>query len=91
MSIFRQARTIYLALRDDATSQAKIQQELSTLALAIATDPNASMKITSATVNGQTFSGQQTMTQAERMQMLSMVVKMFKTGTVPTSEVIAIF
>ena len=91
MSIFRQARTIYLALRDDATAQAKIQQELSTLALAIVTDPNASMKITSATVNGQTFSGQQTMTQAERMQMLSMVVKMFKTGTVPTSEVIAIF
>ncbi len=91
MSVFADARTIYLALKDNATAEAAIRSELGTLALSIATDPNASMTITSSTVNGQSFTASASITQRQRMQMLSLIVKMFDAEATPTSEAIAVF
>jgi hypothetical protein len=91
MSIFRTARTIADALRNDGAAMAKIRDELSALGLSIATDPNASMKITSTTVNGQSFTAAHSMTQSQRLQLLSLVVKMADAGFSPPSEAVAIF
>lgn len=91
MSVFADARTIYLALKDNATAEAAIRAELATLALSIATDPNASMTITSSTVNGQSFTASASITQRQRMQMLSLIVKMFDAEATPTSEAVAVF
>jgi len=66
--------TIFAAVRNDAAACAKIRGEFKSLALAIATDPNAASRITSATVNGQTFTSQATMTNAQRLTLLRWVV-----------------
>ena len=67
MNVAKLGNTIYAAVRHDAAAAATIRGEFSALALAIATDPNASARVTSATVNGQTFSAQATMTNSQRL------------------------
>lgn len=74
MSIKRRANEIYSAIKDDADACAQIRKEFSSLALQIATDPSASQVITSATVNGQTFSAAVGMTNGDRMTLLRYVV-----------------
>jgi hypothetical protein len=65
---------IFAAVKDDAAACAKIRAEFKSLSLQLLTDPNASARVTSATVNGQTFSAQSTMTNAQRLHLLRWVV-----------------
>jgi hypothetical protein len=74
VNVAKLGNTIYSAIKDDAVASASIRREFSALAVAIATDPNASARVTSATVNGQTFTAQATMTQGDRLQLLRWVV-----------------
>ena len=71
------ALKIYQTLRHDKTAEATIRAELSSLTLTIATDRNASFELTSSTVNGKSFSGNRSMTNQERMDMLFIVVSMY--------------
>lgn len=75
MNVASLGNTIYAAVRDSPSAIAAIRTEFASLALAIATDPNASARVTSATVNGQSFSSQATVTQAQRLQVLRWVIK----------------
>jgi hypothetical protein len=74
VSLHSDANAIYAAVKDDGAAQAKIRAEFRRLAVLIATDPTASARITSATIDGQTFSSQPTMTEGQRMQLLRRVV-----------------
>jgi len=74
MNVTRTANTIYAAIKCDPQAQAKIREEFSALAVSIATDPNASARVTSATINGQTFTAQSTMTNLQRADLLRQVV-----------------
>jgi hypothetical protein len=49
------------------------------------------MRITNATVNGQSFSGSATMTNQDRLRMLGLILKMNEAGGIPASESHAIF
>ena len=80
MNVASLGNTIYSAICGDASACAKIRSEFSTLAVLIATDPNASALITSATVNGQTFSSQFAMTNGQRLQLLRWVVACIDRG-----------
>jgi hypothetical protein len=80
MSIARQARSAYLALRGSAAHLATLKAESESLALAILTNPDSAFELTSSTVNGQTFSGKRTMTNGERLDMLRLVIKQFENG-----------
>lgn len=53
---------------------AAIRAEFTDLALSLATDPDSAFELTSSTVNGQTFSGKRTMTNQDRLDLLSQVV-----------------
>ena len=74
MNVASLGNTIYAAVKDDASACAKIRSEFKTLSLQLLTDPNASARVTSATVNGQTFSAQPTMTNGQRLNLLRWVV-----------------
>lgn len=74
MNVPALGNTIFAAIRHDAAAIAAIRTEFSSLAVTIATDPAASARVTSATVNGQTFTAQPLMTNAERLQLLRWVV-----------------
>jgi len=65
---------IYYALKDSPQSIAAIRTEFASLALSLATDPASIQQVTSATVNGQSFSAQPTMTQGQRFAMLRWVL-----------------
>lgn len=80
MNVATLGNTIYHAIKCDATACASIRREFSALALQIATDPNASARVTSATVNGQTFSAQSTMTNAQRLKLLRWIVACLDNG-----------
>lgn len=81
MNVASLGNTIYAAVKCDATACASIRREFAALALSIATDPNASARVTSATVNGQTFSAQATMTNGQRLQVLRWVVACLDNGS----------
>jgi len=74
VSLHNQANAIFHAVKEDAAAQARIRQSFSDLAVKIATDPTASMRISSATIDGQTFSGQSAMTEGQRLNLLRRVV-----------------
>ena len=76
-SPYQSARAIYSALASDSVAEAKIRAERSALALSLAEDPEKSFELTSATVNGQTFSGTRTMTNFDRLNMLGLIVAMY--------------
>ena len=91
MSPFNTARDIYLALCCDQNAEAEIREEKKNLALAIATDPNKSFELTSSTVNGQSMAGTRTMTNHDRLKMLTLVCKMFDAGYPVSSKAKPIF
>lgn len=93
MSIFVAARQIYMALRDDPSSIDAIRTERGTLALAIATDPNYGREITSATVNGQSFTASTagSMTNLQRLYLLSTICRMDDIGAPVSTTTQAIF
>jgi hypothetical protein len=74
VSLHSDANAIFHAVRDDGAAQAKIRAEFKRLAVLIATDPSASARITSATIDGQTFSSQAAMTEGQRLNLLRRVV-----------------
>ena len=74
MNVASLGNTIYFAIKDDAASCAAVRTEFASLALQIATDPNASARITSATVNGQTFTAQSAMTNGQRLSLLRWII-----------------
>ena len=77
MSLHSDANAIFAAVRDDAAAQATIRAEFKRLAVLIATDPSASARITSATIDGQRFSSQAAMTEGQRLNLLRRVVACF--------------
>lgn len=80
MNIATTGNTIYAAIKDNAVSCAAIRTEFASLALALATDPNAAATITSATINGQSFSSKDAMSQGDRLKLLSWIVKCIDHG-----------
>jgi hypothetical protein len=74
VSAHTDANAVFLAVKDDADAQAKIRAEFKRLAVLMVTDPTASMRVSSATIDGQTFSGQSTMTEGQRFALLRRVV-----------------
>ena len=74
MSQHSDANAIYHAIKDNAAAQAKIRAAFTALAVTIATDPAASARIISATIDGQTFTGQSAMTEGQRLALLRRVV-----------------
>jgi hypothetical protein len=91
MDLVAQANAIYMAICDDPQARAKIKAEYKSLAISIATDPNASAQITSSTVNGQTFSARQSMTNSERLSLLRLVVSCIDRGAIIPRVLISTF
>ena len=80
MNVATLGNLIYASVKDNAASCAAIRTEAASLALSLATDPNAAATVTSATVNGQTFTARDSMTQIDRLKMLRWVVKCLDNG-----------
>jgi hypothetical protein len=80
MDIFGTARGIFFATRENPVAVAKIRAEYAELSVAIATDQAASQTVTSGTINGQTFTAGQAMTQAQRLSILRLIVNMYDAG-----------
>ncbi len=76
MSLYATARAIYVAIRNDCHAIELIRTERKSLAVALATDPNASVTVTSGTMNGQTFAAVVGMKPAQRLAVLSAVCSM---------------
>lgn len=87
----RLARSIYLTIRDNPAAIAAIQEEASSLALSLATNPDASFELTSSTVNGQTFSGRRTMSNGDRLNMLRLIIKQLEAGRPLNLDTRAVF
>ena len=87
MNLFRTARTIYVALKDDRNALDAIRAERSALALRMATDPNATMTVTSGTLNGQMFAGITAMKPHDRLYVLSQICHMDDNGYPASSTV----
>ena len=90
MSLFGTAQTIYAALRDDQSALDAIRAERNALARSIATSANGAAIVTSATMNGQTFTAMQTLKPADRLKVLSIVCSMADTGQVQSTTVQAL-
>lgn len=80
------ARAIYEAIKADSTAVAAVRAEAGTLALEIATGDNAGIEITGATVNGQSYQGQVSMTKQERLKLLRLVIRMLDEGAAISSR-----
>ena len=80
MNTFRTAQRVYSALKDDDQAYSDFVQERRELARNIALDGAYGFQITSATVNGQSFSGSNTITFNQRLALLDIIVKMFEQG-----------
>ena len=91
MNILRTARAIYEAVKDDEMIVADIRCEYKRLAGKIATDVDYSAQITSASVNGQSFSKENTITHSQRLLMLGEVVRMFNNGFATSHKTRPIF
>lgn len=91
MNIAETARAIYAAVKDSPTACASIRAEFASLALAIATDPNSTAQVTSSTVNGQSFTTAQTMTNGNRLMLLRLIVTSLNQGRAVSSTAISVF
>jgi len=81
MSLYAQARRTYNLLASNEKALAQIRAEATSLALAIATDPNAGMKIIQGNSNGNSFVADGGgMTQNQRLALLSLIVKFDDNG-----------
>jgi hypothetical protein len=80
VSIFGTARSIYTAIKDDPAAIEAARAARSALALALITDPNAAHVVTSATMNGQTFSATAGMKPTQRLEVLKFVCAMADQG-----------
>lgn len=87
MSLYSVARGIYAAIQDDCHAIELIRAERKSLAVSLATDPNASITVTSGTMNGQTFAAVAGMKPAQRLQVLSAICRMADEQTAISSTV----
>jgi hypothetical protein len=87
VALFDTARSIYLAICDDPQAISAVRTERASLALAIATDPNGAVHVTSATMNGQTFMATNSLKPTERLRVLALVCSMADAGAVPSKTV----
>ena len=85
------SRAVYHAVKDSPAAAATIREEFADLALSIATDPNSTAQVTSSTVNGQTFSTSQTMTNGQRLMLLRYVVAQLDRGRAISSTAVSVF
>jgi len=76
VSIFGTARAIYSAIQDDQAAIEAVRSARAALALSLATNANASLTVTSATMNGQTFSAMAGMRPVDRLRVLGIVCQM---------------
>lgn len=74
MNVARIGNAAYQLLKDDSAACAAIRTEAASLAYSLLTDPNAAASITSATINGQSFSSKDSMSQLERLNLLRWVI-----------------
>jgi len=91
VSTLSTARAIYIAIKDDTKIADDIKCEYKNLAKSIALDATFSNQITSASVNGQSFSQSVTMTNGERLRLLAHVVKMLTNERATSSRSTPIF
>ena len=91
MNVASLGNSIYYALKDSPQAIAAIRTEFATLALALATTPESTAQVTSATVNGQSFSSQPTMTQGQRFAMLRWVLACCDNGGTISSTQVSTF
>jgi hypothetical protein len=80
------AKIIAKATRNNAAAVQSIRSEYATIALEIATNPDAGREITSATVNGQSFSAAVKISKSERLAMLDRVIWFYDNGIPSTSR-----
>lgn len=89
MNVASLANTVFFAVKDDVAACNTIRTELKSLALTIATDPASAATVTSATVNGQSFSASPMMTTGDRFKMLRWVVACIdNNGPISTTQVL---
>ena len=91
MGLWHTARDIYLAIKDDDGVIATIRAERSTLAQTIATSDSGGLDFTSATVNGQSYSGSRSITQRQRLSILTNVLAMVDAGGNISSRTTPVF
>ena len=88
MNVASLANTVYFAVKDDVSACNAIRTELKALAITIATDPASAATVTSATVNGQSFSAQPMMTTGQRLSLLRWVVACIdNNGPISTTQI----
>lgn len=90
-SILQTARVLYDLGKADTDLVNTWTTERATLANNIATDASFSVAISSATVNGQSYSGDVVMTNLERLRLLDAVLKHISAGVPPSSRTSARF
>ena len=91
MSVTQLAAILYRSLRSNAVSVAALRTELDALSLAIATNPAYGREITSATIDGQSYGAQVTMTNAQRLALLDKVLTHIDAGVPPSTRSFANF
>ena len=85
MSLHKLACQIYLANKDDEASMDELRCERKRLSKAMMLDGAASLTITSATMNGQSFSGLAGLTPKNRLDVLSRVLAFESAGAAASS------
>jgi hypothetical protein len=91
MNLVELAKTIAKATRNNAAAMQAIRSEYATIGLEIATNADAGREITSATVNGQSFSASTTMSKIDRAKMLERVIWFYDNGIPSLRRTRAIF
>jgi len=91
MNLLSTAREVYEAIKDDEKIIADLRAERKSLAKSMMTDASFSTQITSASVNGQSFSKTHNITNGQRLQMLGLVIRMADLGYKISSKSTPIF
>lgn len=90
MNLTELAKSVARATRYSGTAQNSIRTEYAAIALEIATSEAAGKEVTSATVNGQSFSSTVTMSKLDRLQMLEKVIWFYDHG-IPSTRRTSVF
>jgi len=80
MNLARLALSAAKGTRTNAVAMQSVRDEYTALSLELLTSPDAGKELTSATVNGQTFSQSTTITKASRLLLLERVVWHYDNG-----------
>jgi hypothetical protein len=86
MNLTELAKIIARATRTNASAMESIRTEYAAIALQIATSEAAGKEVTSATVNGQSFTSAVTMSKMDRLYLLEKVIWFYDNGIVSTTR-----